>query len=166
MFDDENADYSAYDEYSKFMENNMESTIYTRIGQALESTGVIDTVLAYDAEEEQVLIQAGFIRCGSTMVNGEIVDVYKKSKERKVFKIDVGELQPGEAIEYFDKVKSYLNDRIDDTKIYYKDKLMDAAYDPLSILEDYFFPGSTPKETDKPYLTTWGRNMENKNNKK
>lgn len=144
----------------------MENNIYTRIGQTLESTGVIDTVLAYDADEEKVLTEAGFIRCGSTMVNGEIVDVYKKSKERKVFNIDVGELQPGEAIEYLDKVKSYLNERIVGTKIYYKDKLMDAAYNPLSILEDYFFPGSTPKETDKPYLTSWGRNMENKNDKK
>ncbi len=166
MFEEENADYSAYNEYSKFMENNMENTIYTRIGQVLESTGVIDTVLAYDADEEQVLVQAGFVRCGSTMVNGDIVDIYKKSKERRVLKIDIGELKTDDAFEYMKKFKSDLHDRVVDTSVYYKGKLMDAAYNPLSILEDYFFPGETPKETDKPYLTRWNRQMEVKKDKK
>lgn len=165
MFDNKNADYSAYNEYSKFMENKMENTIYTRIGQALES-GIIDTVLAYDADEEQVLVGAGFARCGSTMVNGEIVDIYKKSKESRVFKIDVGDLKPSEAIDYLEKVKSYLSDRIVDTSIYYKDKLVDATYNPLSILEDYYFPGTQQKETDKPYLTKWSRSMDLRNSKK
>lgn len=59
--------------------------IYKRIGECLESTGVIDSVLAYDAEEEQVLIQAGFIRIGTISVNNEIIDVYQHKPKKRTF---------------------------------------------------------------------------------
>lgn len=143
----------------------MENNIYTRIGQVLESTGLIDAVLAYDADEEKVLTEAGFIRCGSTMVNGDIVDIYKKTNERRIFQIDISDISEDDKIKVVEKVKSYLHQG-HDSSIYYKQKLIDAAYNPLSILEDYFFPVTKLKETDKPYLTNWSRNMENKNDKK
>ncbi|BBM62174.1 hypothetical protein GNZ01_06185 [Escherichia coli] len=66
----------------------MMSNIYKRIGEVLEGNGIINSVLAYDNDEEVVLIGAGFTRTGSVEVDGEIADVYTLVKKRKVVFVD------------------------------------------------------------------------------
>lgn len=61
--------------------------IYTRIGEVLDNISV-DSVLAYDNDEEEVLKGAGFTRTGSVTIDDEIVDVYKRIKKRNIVVID------------------------------------------------------------------------------
>ncbi|EHU8780878.1 hypothetical protein N0S44_000108 [Escherichia coli] len=64
------------------------SNIYKRIGEVLEGNGIINSVLAYDNNEEMVLIGAGFTRTGSVEVDGEIADIYTIVKKRNVVFVD------------------------------------------------------------------------------
>lgn len=67
--------------------NKMEN-IYKRVGAVLEDSTIVNSVLAYDNDDEVVLMGAGFTRTGSVEIDGEIVDVYTLSKKRKVIVID------------------------------------------------------------------------------
>lgn len=62
--------------------------IYKRIGAVLDNDTIVNSVLAYDNDDEVVLIGAGFTRTGSVEVDGEIVDVYTRVKKRNVIVID------------------------------------------------------------------------------
>lgn len=104
--------------------------IYSRIGDCLESAGVIDAVLAYDATEEEVLLQAGFIRCGSVNVGGEIADIYKVSKESKTLYIAMPTISSEEENDFIEKVKQNMETRI-------------------------LYRGHHTNINDKPYLTQW-----------
>lgn len=64
------------------------SNVYKRIGEVLEDSTIINSVLAYDNDEEEVLKGAGFTRTGSVVIDGDIVDVYSLAKKRKVVVID------------------------------------------------------------------------------
>ncbi|WOL22797.1 hypothetical protein [Escherichia phage vB_EcoM_JNE01] len=61
--------------------------IYTRIGEVLDNISV-DSVLAYNNDEEEVLKGAGFTRTGSVTIDDEIVDVYKRIEKRNIVVID------------------------------------------------------------------------------
>lgn len=64
------------------------SNVYKRIGEVLEDSTIINSVLAYNNDEEEVLKGAGFTRTGSVDIDGEIVDVYTIVKKRNVIVID------------------------------------------------------------------------------
>ncbi|EON7637189.1 hypothetical protein ABV23_RS01685 [Escherichia coli] len=64
------------------------SNVYKRIGEVLEGNNVINSVLAYSNDDEEVLKGAGFTRTGSVDIDGEIVDVYTLQKKRNVVFID------------------------------------------------------------------------------
>ncbi|AFC21695.1 portal protein [Cronobacter phage vB_CsaM_GAP32] len=64
----------------------------------------------------------------------------QRAPERRVFKIDVGDMQPHQAMAYVERVKNDIHQRRIPSNKGGSTSLMDAAYNPLSILEDYFFP--------------------------
>ena len=64
----------------------------------------------------------------------------QRAPERRVFKIDVGDMQTAQAMSYVERFKNEIHQRRIPSNKGGSTSLMDAAYNPLSILEDYFFP--------------------------
>lgn len=68
--------------------------------------------------------------------------IYRVSRapERRVFKIDVGNMPSHMAMQFVERVKNEMHQRRIPTVSGGGQNMMDASYNPLSINEDYFFP--------------------------
>ena len=68
--------------------------------------------------------------------------IYRVSRapERRVFKIDVGNMPSHMAMAFVERVKNEMHQRRIPTITGGGQNMMDASYNPLSINEDYFFP--------------------------
>ena len=68
--------------------------------------------------------------------------IYRVSRapERRIFKIDVGNMPSHLAMQFVERVKNEMHQRRIPTVTGGGANMMDAAYNPLSINEDYFFP--------------------------
>jgi hypothetical protein len=64
----------------------------------------------------------------------------QRAPERRVFKIDVGNMPTHMAMAYVDRVKNEISQRRIPTQTGGGQNMMDATYNPLSTNEDYFFP--------------------------
>lgn len=151
-----------------------ETNIYQRIGETLASSGKHEIIAGNTPHEEAILLRAGFTKIGSMKNdNGNIVNLYKFDKQVKevVRVVEVPKkdqstwpwndqtnpfTKPNPGIWYYNQnnpLYTYGNSTGDNVHLQYKGSttsLMDAAYNPLSILEDYSFPSSedTKKMTD------------------
>lgn len=67
----------------------------------------------------------------------------QRAPERRVFKIDTGDLMPHQAMATVERFKTEVHQRRLPSNKGGTTSLMDTAYNPLSILEDYFFPISS-----------------------
>lgn len=68
--------------------------------------------------------------------------IYRVSRapERRIFKIDVGNMPSHLAMQFVERVKNEMHQRRIPTVTGGGTNMMDASYNPLSINEDYFFP--------------------------
>ena len=66
----------------------------------------------------------------------------QRAPERRVFKIDTGDLPETMAMAYVERMKNEIHQKRIPTSKGGSTSMMDAAYNPLSILEDFFFPQS------------------------
>lgn len=64
----------------------------------------------------------------------------QRAPERRIFKIDVGNMPTHMAMAYVDRVKNEIHQRRIPTQTGGGSNMMDATYNPLSTNEDYFFP--------------------------
>jgi len=64
----------------------------------------------------------------------------QRAPERRVFKIDVGNMPTHMAMAYVDRIKNEISQRRIPTQTGGGQNMMDATYNPLSTNEDYFFP--------------------------
>ena len=64
----------------------------------------------------------------------------QRAPERRVFKIDVGNMPTHMAMAYVDRIKNEIHQRRIPTQTGGGTNMMDATYNPLSTNEDYFFP--------------------------
>ena len=64
----------------------------------------------------------------------------QRAPERRVFKIDVGNMPSHMAMQFVERVKNEMHQRRIPTVTGGGANMMDASYNPLSINEDYFFP--------------------------
>jgi len=64
----------------------------------------------------------------------------QRAPERRIFKIDVGNMPSHLAMAYVERVKNEMHQRRIPTITGGGQNIMDASYNPLSINEDYFFP--------------------------
>ena len=64
----------------------------------------------------------------------------QRAPERRIFKIDVGNMPTHMAMAYVDRVKNEIHQRRMPTQTGGGQNMMDATYNPLSTNEDYFFP--------------------------
>lgn len=72
----------------------------------------------------------------------DAVLIYRVSRapERRIFKIDVGNMPSHLAMQFVERVKNEMHQRRIPTVTGGGNNMMDASYNPLSINEDYFFP--------------------------
>jgi len=64
----------------------------------------------------------------------------QRAPERRVFKIDVGDMPSHMAMAYVERVKNEIHQRRIPTQTGGGATVMDATYNPMSTMEDYFFP--------------------------
>ncbi len=64
----------------------------------------------------------------------------QRAPERRIFKIDVGNMPPHLAMQFVERVKNEIHQRRIPSQTGDGATMMDATYNPLSINEDYFFP--------------------------
>jgi hypothetical protein len=64
----------------------------------------------------------------------------QRAPERRIFKIDVGNMPSHMAMQFVERVKNEMHQRRIPTVTGGGASMMDASYNPLSINEDYFFP--------------------------
>jgi len=64
----------------------------------------------------------------------------QRAPERRIFKIDVGNMPSHMAMQFVERVKNEMHQRRIPTVTGGGANMMDASYNPLSINEDYFFP--------------------------
>ena len=63
-----------------------------------------------------------------------------RAPERRVFKIDVGNMPSHMAMQFVERVKNEIHQRRIPSRTGGGNNIMDSSYNPLSINEDYFFP--------------------------
>lgn len=138
-------------------------TIYQRIGEAIASQGKVTLVAALTFAEEEILKNSGFKKVGTMDLNGTPIDLY----EVKVTQVANTPVPPYNGIRTpYPGVQPYKTNETYPRKyeaqwpenyrlytygtgtppdVQYRGSttsLMDAAYNPQSILEDYFFPNT------------------------
>jgi len=64
----------------------------------------------------------------------------QRAPERRIFKIDVGNMPSHLAMQFVERVKNEIHQRRIPSKTGGSANIMDSSYNPLSINEDYFFP--------------------------
>ena len=64
----------------------------------------------------------------------------QRAPERRIFKIDVGNMPTHMAMAFVDRIKNEIHQRRIPTQTGGGQNMMDATYNPLSTNEDYFFP--------------------------
>lgn len=124
----------------RFVKNQSESAIpaehiiHLSLSEGLDSTwpfasSILETV--YKVFKQKELLE-------------DAVIIYRlnRAPERRVFKIDVGNMPSHMAMAFVEKVKNEIQQRRIPTKTGGGNSITDATYSPLSINEDFYFPVS------------------------
>jgi hypothetical protein len=83
----------------------------------------------------------------------------QRAPERRVFYIDVGQMPPSKARAHLDQIKNEIHQRRIPNHSGGGNSMMDAAYNPLSIVEDYFFAQSAEGRGSKVETLPGGENL-------
>jgi hypothetical protein len=82
----------------------------------------------------------------------------QRAPERRVFKIDVGNMPSHMAMAFVERVKNEIHQRRIPS-LYGGQSIVDATYNPLSINEDYFFPVTAEGRGSSVDLLQGGQNL-------
>jgi hypothetical protein len=83
----------------------------------------------------------------------------QRAPERRVFYIDVGNMPSHLAMSFVERVKNEVNQRRIPSVTGGSQSVVDAAYNPLSINEDYFFPQTAEGRGSKVEILQGGQNL-------
>ena len=83
----------------------------------------------------------------------------QRAPERRVFYIDVGNMPSHLAMGFVERVKNEVNQRRIPSSAGGGQNMIDAAYNPLSINEDYFFPQTAEGRGSKVEILPGGTNL-------
>ena len=83
----------------------------------------------------------------------------QRAPERRIFKIDVGNMPTHLAMAYVDRVKNEIHQRRIPTQTQGGQNMMDATYNPLSTNEDYFFPTTADGRGSTVEVFPGGQNL-------
>ena len=91
----------------------------------------------------------------------DAVLIYRVSRapERRIFKIDVGNMPTHLAMQFVERVKNEMHQRRIPTVTGGGANMLDATYNPLSINEDYFFPQSADGRGSSVDTLQGGQNL-------
>ena len=82
-----------------------------------------------------------------------------RAPERRVFMIDVGNMPPHKARQYLEQVKYEVQQKRVPNKNKAGENVVDAAYNPMSMLEDYFFAQTADGRGSKVDTLPGGENL-------
>ena len=87
--------------------------------------------------------------------------IYRISRapERRMFKIDVGNMPAHLAMQFVERVKNEINQRRIPTQSGGGQNLMDASYNPMSMNEDFFFPQTAEGRGSSVEVLPGGQNL-------
>ena len=83
----------------------------------------------------------------------------QRAPERRLFKIDVGNMPSHMAMQFVERVKNEMHQRRIPTTTGGGGNMMDASYNPLSTNEDYFFPQTTEGRGSSVEVLPGGQNL-------
>lgn len=83
----------------------------------------------------------------------------QRAPERRVFYIDVGNLPTHKAMAFVERVKNEIHQRRIPNRTGGGTSIMDASYNPLSIIEDYFFAQTAEGRGSKVETLPGGENL-------
>ena len=83
----------------------------------------------------------------------------QRAPERRIFKIDVGNMPSHMAMQFVERVKNEMHQRRIPTNTGGGANMLDASYNPLSINEDYFFPVSADSRGSDVTTLPGGANL-------
>lgn len=83
----------------------------------------------------------------------------QRAPERRIFYIDVGTMPPIKAKAHIEQIKNEIHQRRIPNRTGGGSSIMDAAYNPLSIVEDYFFAQSAEGRGSKVDTLAGGDNL-------
>jgi hypothetical protein len=83
----------------------------------------------------------------------------QRAPERRIFYIDVGDMPAHQAMSHVERVKNEIHQRRIPSKTGGGSNMMDAQYNPLSIMEDYFFAQTAEGRGSKVDTLPGGDNL-------
>ena len=83
----------------------------------------------------------------------------QRAPERRVFYVDVGDMPTHKAISFVERVKNEIHQRRIPSKTGGGANIMDSSYNPLSIMEDYFFAQTAEGRGSKVEVLPGGENL-------
>jgi len=83
----------------------------------------------------------------------------QRAPERRVFYVDVGNMPANKAMGFVERVKNEIHQKRIPSKTGGGTSMMDAAYNPLSIMEDYFFAQTAEGRGSKVEVLPGGDNL-------
>lgn len=83
----------------------------------------------------------------------------QRAPERRVFYVDVGNMPPNKAMGFVERVKNEIHQKRIPSKSGGGTTILDAAYNPLSIMEDYFFAQTAEGRGSKVEVLPGGENL-------
>ena len=83
----------------------------------------------------------------------------QRAPERRIFKIDVGNMPSHLAMQFVERVKNEMHQRRIPTVTGGGNNMMDSSYNPLSINEDYFFPQGQDGRGSSVEVLPGGQNL-------
>ena len=83
----------------------------------------------------------------------------QRAPERRIFKIDVGNMPSHMAMAFVDRIKNEIQQRRIPTQTGGGQNMMDATYNPLSTNEDYFFPVGADNRGSSVEVFPGGQNL-------
>ena len=83
----------------------------------------------------------------------------QRAPERRVFYIDVGDMPRTRAMAFIEQVKNEIHQKRIPNKTGGGNNIMDAAYNPLSMIEDYFFAQTSEGRGSKVETLPGGENL-------
>jgi hypothetical protein len=83
----------------------------------------------------------------------------QRAPERRIFKIDVGNMPSHMAMAFVDRVKNEIHQRRIPTQTGGGQNMMDATYNPLSTNEDFFFPQTADGRGSSVEVMPGGQNL-------
>jgi hypothetical protein len=83
----------------------------------------------------------------------------QRAPERRIFKIDVGNMPTHMAMAFVERVKNEINQRRIPTQTQGGVNMMDATYNPLQTNEDFFFPQTADSRGSSVEILPGGQNL-------